>query len=334
MPVQAYSMMPNLREWKKDSAVGNLFSPRRRDDPVLRQIDRIVGALWKSKGAGPAQYLLGELFFTTMYWNNNHKRDARLDSRRRNPILSLNLCAANVLAHIHEVPVGALAPTLRGIYGTGMTAYGLEVDSRDANEGRYLSIAQREKYRVVFKGARAYRYDCLTSSPDPKAPLRVVNTKDYADFAARSSIDARTDTGAGFVMSMSRELYVGPFISIQSRNPQLRSTFASFHSSFMAGKPVMCAGMIEISNGVVTDIDNLSGHYKPVDVTLVQVLEQFRAIGMNLRRIKVTTMVKRMVEEFIVDKMVRQEKLVQVNTRGDRFLAANGNWEAVQRFGG
>lgn len=35
------------------------------------------------------------------------------------------------------------------------------------------------------------------------------------------------------------------------------------HSSFNAGKEVMCAGMLVINNGVLVSIDNNSGHYKP-----------------------------------------------------------------------
>jgi len=35
------------------------------------------------------------------------------------------------------------------------------------------------------------------------------------------------------------------------------------HSSFLAGKQVICAGSIMVANGVLTMIDNSSGHYKP-----------------------------------------------------------------------
>jgi hypothetical protein len=35
------------------------------------------------------------------------------------------------------------------------------------------------------------------------------------------------------------------------------------HSSFVSGKKVRCAGMIRVTNGKVTKVDNDSGHYKP-----------------------------------------------------------------------
>lgn len=35
------------------------------------------------------------------------------------------------------------------------------------------------------------------------------------------------------------------------------------HTSLAGGKPVQCAGMIKVDNGVVVEVTNLSGHYKP-----------------------------------------------------------------------
>ena len=35
------------------------------------------------------------------------------------------------------------------------------------------------------------------------------------------------------------------------------------HSSFLSGKDVICAGSVRATNGRITRIDNLSGHYKP-----------------------------------------------------------------------
>lgn len=39
--------------------------------------------------------------------------------------------------------------------------------------------------------------------------------------------------------------------------------FRLHHSSLSAGQDVYCAGEIEVQNGVVTHVDNLSGHYLP-----------------------------------------------------------------------
>ena len=35
------------------------------------------------------------------------------------------------------------------------------------------------------------------------------------------------------------------------------------HSSFLSGKPVLCAGMIHLQQGRIVGVNNASGHYKP-----------------------------------------------------------------------
>jgi hypothetical protein len=86
--------------------------------------------------------------------------------------------------------------------------------------------------------------------------------------------------------------------------------------------------MIEITRGVVTGIDNRSGHYKPVDETLALALSQLKLAGMDLKKITVTTQVK----EIVGAGQSREVKLIRVDTRGDKFLAANGSWNAIRRM--
>ena len=51
------------------------------------------------------------------------------------------------------------------------------------------------------------------------------------------------------------------------------------HSTFCAGREVICAGMICIDNGVLVYIDNSSGHYKPDEDALNTALVHFRDEG-------------------------------------------------------
>jgi hypothetical protein len=59
------------------------------------------------------------------------------------------------------------------------------------------------------------------------------------------------------------------------------------HSSFNAGKDVVCAGMIRIHNGVLQSIDNNSGHYKPSRQHLFELLSIFQAEGINLNGVTI-----------------------------------------------
>jgi len=54
------------------------------------------------------------------------------------------------------------------------------------------------------------------------------------------------------------------------------------HSSFNAGKDVVCAGMIQIHNGVLHHVDNSSGHYKPSRQHLFEMLTILQGEGISL----------------------------------------------------
>ena len=47
---------------------------------------------------------------------------------------------------------------------------------------------------------------------------------------------------------------------------------AKFHSQYMGGKPVICAGEMTVRNGILQRINNSSGHYRPDGKHLLPVL--------------------------------------------------------------
>jgi len=66
----------------------------------------------------------------------------------------------------------------------------------------------------------------------------------------------------------------GNFMCTRS-NAQVHGTHQYNHSSLNAGNDVLCAGTVVITNGVIMQIDNQSGHYRPTRRNLhtaVQVL--------------------------------------------------------------
>ena len=109
----AYTELPTLSKWKKDSYVGDYRGPARSKDPALVRIDQLVGEANDAEEWGEKAFALGELFFATMGWLNHYKADDRMDPRRRPWILKLNLCVGNKLAALYEVRLIELAGTLR-----------------------------------------------------------------------------------------------------------------------------------------------------------------------------------------------------------------------------
>jgi hypothetical protein len=62
------------------------------------------------------------------------------------------------------------------------------------------------------------------------------------------------------------------------------------HSSFCAGKDVICAGSIFFWKGQLLHIDNSSGHYRPSRHALYKAVEAVRREGTNLNILRVTVM--------------------------------------------
>jgi len=63
------------------------------------------------------------------------------------------------------------------------------------------------------------------------------------------------------------------------------------HSSFMSGKPVLCAGEITVTNGHIVHIDNLSGHYQPSTQNLLNCVNLLaRKYEVNLNKVSIIDM--------------------------------------------
>ncbi len=104
------------------------------------------------------------------------------------------------------------------------------VASRRSNF-EYCSSSEREQYRLYIAEGRFF-HDMKLRRP--------------VDTGARQAIYAIDEFGSMY-MKFEDQMAMGSFN----------------HSSFMSGKPVMCAGCVSLSNGSLTMIDNNSGHYRP-----------------------------------------------------------------------
>ncbi len=59
------------------------------------------------------------------------------------------------------------------------------------------------------------------------------------------------------------------------------------HSSFNAGKDVICAGILQVQQGQIWCIDNNSGHYKPDRIQLINALMMLRDCGVDMGTLRV-----------------------------------------------
>lgn len=283
----SYRELPTLARWRADTPADRVGE--RANDAVLRFIDGVVEALQHAID-GEELYLLGQLFFSTMSWINHCQKSPLMAGANRRAVLSLNLYAGNALAAGLECSIGQLATRMQELYGVGMSQHGIDTDAKE--KPRYFDAAKREVYRVFVVN----RLLCHYRSAAKKFVL-----------LDSSGVSKNMRPGYGFVLSMSNELLVGNFATMSE----------TYHSTFMAGSPVQCAGMIQLKRGVVTHIKNDSGHYKPVDQALVKALLFLRMHGLDVDRIVVACEPKKLGDS-------------ETETTGADFLRANGNWEGIR----
>lgn len=103
---------------------------------------------------------------------------------------------------------------------------------------------------------------------------------DQSDEPLDPSVEDRPnrDGFAIFVMDATGVIYVS-FDHQQGR---------FHHSSLLAGAPVAAAGDMTILNGRLLAISNASGHYRPPPSSLLAVLGNLEALGIDTSKVKVT----------------------------------------------
>jgi len=121
---------------------------------------------------------------------------------------------------------------------------------------KYIEDEERWNYQVVFR-------------EDGAACLRFVKQKGVIV----KGVLLPVNTGGGdlgtsiYVVDEDDTFYIEP---VGQKGQSLN------HCSFLAGRPVKCAGTIGITQGIVGYIDNASGHYQPTRKNLINGLEALK----------------------------------------------------------
>lgn len=292
-----YDEMPTPDRWLRDTS----SKDRQGDDPVLTQIDSLVYEIHcKKPGYDPA-YLYGELYCATNYWLREFKLNPRMKTRTglESPVRNLLQCAVNKLAQTFKCHSNSVPTWLEDLYGKN-----IKTDKwlKDLKSGvTYMNRSFANEFRVFFVRGLAYQFDIhdhklkLADSAEWYDLTDNVEKKRLVDKVTKIPFEPpryALDPGWGmFVMSMSRDIYLGPHM--EKSNDDLISDMisdgkiASFHSSWLGGTLVHCAGTMLIEKGVVKGIRNNSGHYEPPNDYMVNVLELLRTVGANLKSVEV-----------------------------------------------
>lgn len=148
----------------------------------------------------------------------------------------------------------------------GMSPHGERVDSRVTTRHR-LGEAERIARKVTFHGGLAFMLRA------EGGPLREVPA-DTTDYAMTSDGKHRRYCH-GFV-------FAGGTLYLENHGRVKELTKREFfHSSYMDGGGVDCAGDISFLQGKLTSLSNFSGHYQPEPRRLVPLIRFLQARGMN-----------------------------------------------------
>ncbi|WP_131783710.1 hypothetical protein [Legionella gresilensis] len=80
---------------------------------------------------------------------------------------------------------------------------------------------------------------------------------------------------------------LAPDLQLYASDPKETLDVNFHHSSFLRGRPVLCAGAIKVEQGKIVEINLLSGHYKPNRNQLLKFLKLLEEQGIDLSTISV-----------------------------------------------
>jgi hypothetical protein len=287
-------------------------------DRELVLIDRYLRAYRQGSSMWTRLAVLGQLYFLSDHWLKDHgAKDGAPPGDRERKVGNLFLSVAEELCKELKCSVNTLPQMIEVYWGRALTPGGYNMDNEGIGPGQFPSVAnylfkaEREKFLLTFKDGRAWQVPWWR----PRGPYDRVPAESAQvgwTYAPGKPGQMFEPGFAGFVLSMGRDFYMADHHGCYRRDN-------FFHSSYLAGTPVLCAGSMLIHNGKVLWIKNDSGHYKPTLDHLVNVVQALEMYGIAPSSIWV-----RAVRDSWKDERTGALGTVARDFRGDRLLRLRG----------
>lgn len=274
-----YQSIPTDAVWKSDSSA---FFAIRANDRVLLTIDRLVAAYHQPALAGVQQETLFYLRSALLFWlkkvNAVPKNTAPTGLNATNLPTTVRFSGSTsreAAVHALLVIVNGKLRELTGVESDRaltdalMTAYGADnrgVASDQAWLARYANVSVfltdegiQRKYKLRFRAGIAWRWNPSTNS--------------YGIFDSTDNAESESnDRMVHFVMDRRGRIYAGFD----------KDAIWFKHSSLVGGENALAAGRMQVTNGVITLIENDSGHYAPVHQHMRNLLHRLTLYGCDL----------------------------------------------------
>lgn len=305
-----YTSVPTLVQWQKDTAPSPAHAkmgPQRAQDPILTRIDTIITQYHMSHSDGQKWYLINDLMFCTDYWLKRQGQGAsrHLDPARQPAVYALFAASADWLCKLFSCTINVLPRELEKAFGRELGYHGQHIDSRPG-VAQYLTRGEVNQYRLMFRDGKAHQFPWWEKKG--KKIVLAESSRSPGTYNPKSGMtEAMFEKNySGFVMSMGRDLYMAPHFGCYGKDN-------FFHSSYLAGNAVMCAGSMLIENGVIKGIKTDSGHYRPTPEHLTNTLLALQMVGVELKGITCSYF----------------DKGGFLSMSAENLLAARGNWGRI-----
>ena len=253
------------------------------DDPILQTLRGLAGQL---KTAAPERKiaLLTDMYFAADMWLkvagegvSKRKFSNAIEAGMVQKVQEVYDRTCRELATLANVTINHLPRWLEETQGKGMEHHGTELDV-ELGLAKWMTGDQRDLFRVHVKGGKLYQYDWWNWEEDVRDYMLHEMELVAADSALYPS-EQITAGYTGFVLSMGGDLYITHQHAAVQHDGEQRSVF---HSSYMAGLPVLMAGEMLVKGGVVKRVNTGSGHYRPPPAMMVRLLKMLKTQGVEV----------------------------------------------------
>ncbi len=281
-----YMTIPTLKEWETDSSA---WFALRKSDKVLLTIDSLVNA-YHSPGVAPYQhetlfYLRSALHFWIKKINavpanqapsglnaNNLSATPKVsgsEDRTRSIYALLEVANTELRNAANVKSDGALRDALMETYGA--ENHGREADadwlSKHADVSVYLTDdGLRRMYKLRFRQGVAWRWN---QGVNGYAPFDSLNNAESEGLVG--------DQKVHFVMDPRGRIYCG----------FNRDAVWFKHSSLVGGIDALAAGRMKVIAGVISEVENDSGHYHPNHIHMRNLLQRLQLYGADTSRTEI-----------------------------------------------
>ncbi|MFC3152736.1 hypothetical protein ACFOEK_16990 [Litoribrevibacter euphylliae] len=246
-------------------------------DAKLTTINKIQEKDADAKFGADALLIMAELYYALDRWLVLAGReDESVNTRRSKGVNALFAQVVKLLSYQLDTPINQLPNWLQDNFTVGMTDHGYEVDFQKKS-ALYYKEKDREMYRLKIKNGVVYQKKWWVSKDSTKWVK--MNSEFTQSTGSKNTI---SDKHCGYVLSVVGDFYSGPHLS----GTTYKET-GQYHSSYMGGKPVLCAGEIEVVDGKIKHLNTGSGHYGPAKGYLLNVINALTLCGVDPKSYKV-----------------------------------------------